>query len=170
MLPDHYIVGVELTNPVTTSSMAFISDRHPAHNYVFSSWIYVPGTNASWYYESSVPHIYLNVGEVREQDVVEDNDTTDTTDTTDTVDSSSSINDIFNTLEMYPNPAQDVLNITGLPNADVQVFNVIGALVMERRQVSDRVSLDVAALPKGNYIVKIVSDKGVATKKVVLGN
>ena len=101
---------------------------------------------------------------------MEDNDTTDTTDTTDTVDSSSSINDIFNTLEMYPNPAQDVLNITGFPNADVQVFNVIGALVMERRQVSDRVSLDVAALPKGNYIVKIVSDKGVATKKVVLGN
>lgn len=170
MSPDHYIVGVELTNPVTTSSMAFISDRHPAHNYVFSSWVYVPGTNASWYYESSVPHIYLNVGEVREQDVVEDNDTTDTTDSTDTVDSSSSINDIFNTLEMYPNPAQDVLNITGFPNADVQVFNVIGALVMERRQVSDRVSLDVAALPKGNYIVKIVSDKGVATKKVVLGN
>jgi len=167
---DYYIIGIEMVDvPTADMVLSLAADDASFHNIGYSnSLLAYDATNdtMAWYNYGAIPHVYMNIVAPAN----EDNDTTDVTDTTDTVDSSSSINDIFNTLEMYPNPAQDVLNITGFPNADVQVFNVIGALVMERRQVSDRVSLDVAALPKGNYIVKIVSDKGVATKKVVLGN
>jgi hypothetical protein len=167
---DYYIIGIEMVDvPTVDMVLSLAADDASFHNIGYSNSLLAydaANDTMAWYNYGAIPHVYMNIVAPAN----EDNDTTDTTDSTDTVDSSSSINDIFNTLEMYPNPAQDVLNITGFPNADVQVFNVIGALVMERRQVSDRVSLDVAALPKGNYIVKIVSDKGVATKKVVLGN
>jgi hypothetical protein len=67
---------------------------------------------------------------------------------------------------MYPNPVKDVLNInTKEPLEKVEVFNLLGKSVLSVSNVTK--SIDVSALSKSLYIVKLTSQNGVSTKKFV---
>jgi len=153
--PDHYLVGVEMVTAADSSSMSIVSDFYFLHNHTWSSWIYYPAAE-KWYYESSTPHIYLNIAAP-----IYVEEPTDTT----------SIEEfMFEDAQVYPNPASHQLNIAGLYGADVQIFNILGELVYINAEMSDFEVLDVSTLPRGSYIIKIVSGDMVATKKIVLGN
>lgn len=71
------------------------------------------------------------------------------------------------TLAVYPNPAKDVINVS-LKNADVKsisVMNLSGQVVT----TSKNATVNVAALPAGVYVVKVLDNKGVThTTKVVV--
>ena len=59
----------------------------------------------------------------------------------------------------YPNPGKDVLNIrTGLKNARVEVYDVIGRLV-HRQEITENVtSINAEWWPAGTYIWKVVAN------------
>jgi hypothetical protein len=57
-----------------------------------------------------------------------------------------------NKLKVYPNPVSNVLTIETTSKADVQILNLLGQEVM-RAKTAQR--LDVSALPKGAYFLKI---------------
>ncbi len=74
--------------------------------------------------------------------------------------------DITNTITLYPNPVTDYLKIelsNQLEIQNIQVYNVIGKLVNETKKTA----IDFTKMTKGIYLLKIITDKGIATKKVI---
>jgi hypothetical protein len=69
-------------------------------------------------------------------------------------------------VSLYPNPVKDYLKIelrNQLEIQKIQIYNVIGKLVNETRSLE----VDFTKLSKGIYLLKIITDKGIATKKVI---
>jgi Leucine-rich repeat (LRR) protein len=74
--------------------------------------------------------------------------------------------DVTNNVSLYPNPVKDYLKIelrNQLEIQKIQIYNVIGKLVNETRSLE----VDFTKLSKGIYLLKIITDKGIATKKVI---
>lgn len=72
----------------------------------------------------------------------------------------------FNNFEfsMFPNPVNDILTInTKETLRKVEIFNLLGKKVLS----STKNSVDVSSLSKSVYLVKLSSDKGVSTKKLI---
>lgn len=65
----------------------------------------------------------------------------------------------------YPNPAKDVINISGnkMPFTDAMIYSVDGKLIKTEKIIDGKVN--VSALPKGNYLLK-VSSKNTQPKSV----
>jgi len=75
-------------------------------------------------------------------------------------------------LEMYPNPATDLVYFTGAPAQNLQrvdVIDVTGKKVMSRlfdENISER-SINVAALQQGTYFLNVISGSGSIVKKLI---
>lgn len=68
----------------------------------------------------------------------------------------------------YPNPVKDVLNIVCFPgSSNTAVYNVVGQKVLENTSTASTAKIDMSALPKGTYIVKITSETHMKTIKVI---
>ncbi|MDR0790785.1 MAG: T9SS type A sorting domain-containing protein, partial [Bacteroidales bacterium] len=66
---------------------------------------------------------------------------------------------------IYPNPVKDVLNVACSDKVgSVEIFNLLGQKVY----AGTKTMIDVSAFAKGNYVVKVYTDKGVMTKKFVV--
>ena len=74
------------------------------------------------------------------------------------------IGDYENDFEIYPNPANNMLTISKVNVQHVVIFNINGQ-VMLQQDFSNTV--DVSALPKGMYFIKVSSADGIATKKFI---
>lgn len=88
-------------------------------------------------------------------------------------DSTSGSNIAFITSPMTGGPARIVLNIGGLIDHKIELFDAAGRLWMEQTippTLSPRVSvdLDVSLYPSGGYIVRMMSDAGDDTEKFVI--
>lgn len=69
---------------------------------------------------------------------------------------------------MYPNPTQDMVTLIGLgQNVTVDIYSNTGALVVTE-QASQQTRIDVQNLPKGIYLVKIISNTQTMVKKLIL--
>lgn len=67
-------------------------------------------------------------------------------------------------LKIYPNPVKNILNIqTSDKLHKVEIYSANGQLV----KTSFLKETNVEALPKGNYVVKILTEKGVRTEKII---
>src|SRR5690606_21604553 len=66
--------------------------------------------------------------------------------------------------KIYPNPVSDVLYFD-TTTEKVKVFDLSGRKVLEQNQVN---SIAVSELEKGNYIIRLVSNKGVQTEKIIV--
>ena len=90
-----------------------------------------------------------------------------------------SINDISgieNSIEVFPNPASDELNITfenlGNDNARVTLVDVMGREIAEISNKSttgsQKVACNTSSLPRGLYLVRVQTGTEVVTRKVTL--
>lgn len=85
-------------------------------------------------------------------------------DLTKTASSNKFVLDNFN---IYPNPASDILNISVENNLVFEkavFYNNLGQIVKEANQEV----IDVSALAKGIYFVEVITNRGKATKKVII--
>ena len=63
-----------------------------------------------------------------------------------------------NTISLYPNPAQEVLNVRSTNKiSKIEVYDLLGRKVASNNNASD---VNVAALGKGAYIVKVAQENG----------
>ncbi|MBE0640902.1 MAG: T9SS type A sorting domain-containing protein, partial [Bacteroidales bacterium] len=91
-----------------------------------------------------------------------------TTSVTSTYESSSEIN-------VYPNPARDIVNIVmnmDEPAVDLQIVDATGRIIrssMIQGSGLQTQSFDVSSLKPGFYLVRIVSDNYQHTEKVFVG-
>lgn len=84
------------------------------------------------------------------------------------------LSDIFSTpnsfiYNMYPNPVLTVLNIDNtLEVTSVEIFDVTGKVVRSTQVAFvQNVTIDVAELQVGVYIVKVTNNKGIQSSKFI---
>jgi pectate lyase len=67
---------------------------------------------------------------------------------------------------LYPNPVTNELNIlTNSKIEEVSIYNIIGQLI--KVQKGDFKTIDMSNFRSGNYLLKVVSEDGVITKKII---
>jgi hypothetical protein len=76
-------------------------------------------------------------------------------------------------LKLYPNPAGKTIALSDIntPAGETQVsiFSMNGQLVFkENVSFSSSVTLDVSSLKSGAYLLKIISNEGVETRKLIV--
>jgi hypothetical protein len=72
-------------------------------------------------------------------------------------------------LSVYPNPARDHLNIVADVNINnVMVYNFAGQVIMNEKVNTQQYVLDVNRLNAGVYMVRIDTDKGSVTKRIII--
>jgi hypothetical protein len=71
-------------------------------------------------------------------------------------------------VHIYPNPATDVLNISGINmKSELRIFNVFGEEVLNIT-IKTSSEINVATLPKGTYVVRISNENGSINSKLVI--
>lgn len=72
-------------------------------------------------------------------------------------------------LNTLPNPSKDILNIETkliLPYK-VFIYDINGKMVFKEEKFSDG-NIDLTGLKKGNYILKVITEKNYMTKKIII--
>ncbi len=69
-------------------------------------------------------------------------------------------------INIYPNPAKDVLHISPFLNLNASVYSVEGRLMIKEMHAK---TVNVTTLPKGVYIIKLTDDDGNLVKTQKLG-
>ena len=76
----------------------------------------------------------------------------------------------INNVILYPNPSNDKITIS-LPaitgNSQLSIFNVSGEKVLERQLHESETQLDISALPRGVYFVRVQSERKVEVVKMI---
>jgi hypothetical protein len=68
-----------------------------------------------------------------------------------------------NTISLYPNPAQEVLNVSSANNiTKIEVYDLLGKKVASNKNAKN---VNVAALGKGVYVVKVAQENGSVVAK-----
>jgi hypothetical protein len=71
-------------------------------------------------------------------------------------------------IEVYPNPATDVVNIVNAANSTIQMFDVFGKLVASDNVLNNNFTLNVSELAKGTYVLRITNNEGSISKKITV--
>jgi hypothetical protein len=76
-------------------------------------------------------------------------------------------------LKIFPNPANNKLNIAGdslqIQNFDFVISNILGEVIIESgNNILNRIQIDVSTWPKGIYLVMIKTKDGILTRKIVI--
>ncbi len=75
---------------------------------------------------------------------------------------------ILPNLNIYPNPTNGILNIENTENSEVIVYNMLGSVVASANNDFNNKTIDISNLSEGTYIVKVIADKGVVSRKISL--
>ena len=75
----------------------------------------------------------------------------------------------LNSLTVYPNPFQDVLNIQTKEDnlISVQLFDITGRSFKKEKVSGSSYQLNLENLPKAVYLLEITADKGKQTVKII---
>ena len=88
-----------------------------------------------------------------------------------TVKSSSSVNDYTEgTIQIFPNPAKDKLNIVVSDfkgNGEISIFDITGKKVLSKEVVNKKDVLDISLLTKGIYIIEIRYHNRIFKKRLI---
>lgn len=72
-------------------------------------------------------------------------------------------------IEIYPNPAKDVLNInSAFAIKEVEIYDALNRLIEKRKANKRNIQLNIANYKAGSYIVKINTTKGSVKKKLIV--
>ena len=71
-------------------------------------------------------------------------------------------------LLMYPNPVGDLLTVETQETIEkVEVYNIVGALVLSQTCNTNKVEIGTAELPAGTYIIRLTTDNGLRANRFV---
>ena len=73
--------------------------------------------------------------------------------------------DIF---ALYPNPAQNTINVSTKASADVTIFNTIGSKVLDANVKAGTNQINLNGLPNGLYQVKVQNGTAMQTQKLII--
>jgi hypothetical protein len=79
------------------------------------------------------------------------------------------LNELMKQIEIFPNPTSSFINI----NADLdgrkemQVLNISGQIAMKDSFFAKKKSVDLSELPTGFYFIRITTNEGTFTKRII---
>ena len=80
----------------------------------------------------------------------------------------SNDDNITSDFKIYPNPTKgNYLNIETRETLKVEIYDILGKKVFETKINSENQKLHIDALNKGIYLVRLISDNGQTTKKLI---
>lgn len=69
---------------------------------------------------------------------------------------------------VYPNPTIGMLIVEADLLQNIEVFDNIGRIILRKENCSEKENVDLSGFPKGVYTIKLITENGVGTKKVVV--
>jgi len=75
--------------------------------------------------------------------------------------------ELNNSIHIYPNPTTENFKVNGLTGKVLLILTDINGIEILTRKVTDNESISVNTLPKGVYIVKIITDEGTVERKLI---
>ena len=72
-----------------------------------------------------------------------------------------------NEINVFPNPSNDKIEITGLHNGTIEIFNIQGQIIKTLNITNTNTTIDISELSSGAYAIKIVTDDGTIVKKFI---
>ncbi|MFO7879659.1 MAG: choice-of-anchor J domain-containing protein [Bacteroidales bacterium] len=69
-------------------------------------------------------------------------------------------------IAVFPNPADNMIYVENAENAQINVMNMVGQVVASKLADSNRVSISIADLAEGTYIIRIENGNEVSTQKL----
>ncbi len=73
-----------------------------------------------------------------------------------------------NSLQIYPNPVRDILNIQSDENLkQIEIYDLTGKLIQTYKISEKSIQLNVEQLNKGVYVVKIITESSSVSKKII---
>ena len=75
--------------------------------------------------------------------------------------------DFATNLILYPNPVKDLLFVKGNKMQQYDILSVDGKLIQSLQTNNDEDVIDFSGLESGVYMLRITSDKGVVTRKII---
>jgi len=76
-----------------------------------------------------------------------------------------SLNNLIVTL--YPNPATDNVTIEALQKSTIDILNIQGQSILRRQILQGKTDIDIRALAKGVYILRLCSNDKIAVTKII---
>ncbi len=77
---------------------------------------------------------------------------------------------LSNSIEIYPNPAQNSFFVTNAQNSVVEVLDITGQIVYSEQIFEALHHINVSNVSNGTYFVKIINHKQVIVKKLIINN
>ena len=77
-----------------------------------------------------------------------------------------SVDELENSLKLYPNPTASVLNIEGESMTSLEVFNMVGQRVMAQEVNGDKAQINTESLNSGMYFIRIHANDGVVLNRI----
>jgi hypothetical protein len=71
-------------------------------------------------------------------------------------------------VQIYPNPASDEIYITGLENASIRIFNLLGEEIYSIQKAYGDRALDISSFDNGIYLVKVEEASGLSVFRLVV--
>lgn len=75
-------------------------------------------------------------------------------------------NSLLDGISIYPNPVRDNAHISGLENADIQMFDITGRVVYTQQGVSGDMEISTNNFRAGNYLLRITQKGETKTHKI----
>tara|TARA_Y200000002_G_scaffold150083_1_gene124017 strand:+ start:253 stop:957 length:705 start_codon:yes stop_codon:yes gene_type:complete len=76
----------------------------------------------------------------------------------------ASLNDLTNTINIFPNPSSEYINVTIGTDLEAVVFDLLGKELI-RKNITGR--LDISSLEKGTYILNLTDGINTSTHKII---
>lgn len=70
-----------------------------------------------------------------------------------------------NSIKVFPNPANENINITVVSVSDVMIYSISGQLLLVQKGISGTYQMDVSGLENGTYVVKVVGNNDSFTSR-----
>ncbi|WP_347373031.1 Omp28-related outer membrane protein [Aequorivita sp. Q41] len=74
----------------------------------------------------------------------------------------------LNDVRLYPNPATSTINLKNAANANIEVYDILGKLILSENNISMDAQINVSQLQAGTYFMKIAKDNLLTTKKFLV--
>ncbi len=69
---------------------------------------------------------------------------------------------------MFPNPTAGIMKIENAENADLKLYNLMGQVLLSRKNISTDETLSLDQLGNGLYYLQLVKSNARVTQKVIL--
>ncbi len=76
------------------------------------------------------------------------------------------ISEVGSNIKIYPNPAKNEININNVRNSTIEIYNILGILMLSSENRENTCTINLSEFVQGNYIIKIKYKDKVISKKI----